>query len=54
MKRCACGCQEPQTNPDKRRRYLRGHYEASPAGKASAAKGGRNGTGDKKRRRRAA
>lgn len=39
--------------PDKwrnRPRYIRGHYEASAAGKAAQAQGGRNGRGDAKRR----
>lgn len=48
MKRCACGCGERQTNPDPRRRYIRGHYEASPQGRATQAKGGRNGRGAQK------
>ena len=51
-KTCACGC-GATLPPDKwrnRPRYIQGHFEASAAGKAAAAQGGRNGRGDAKRR----
>ena len=51
-KQCACGCGAwfVPSRWTKNPRYIQGHYEASAAGKAAQAKGGRNGRGNAKRR----
>lgn len=50
MRLCACGCNQPMTNPDRRRRFLFNHYSNTPESRLTAAKGGRNGRGAAKRR----
>ena len=47
---CLCGCGQLVTAKQNRTKYLPNHYAACAAGKLTAAKGGKAGTGHAKRR----